>query len=129
MNEWMTYFSMQQFNTLNGSKVAHSIKSLFYWLLLFDHLTNLIGWEPTKNRNSTLYVRPFENTIKLDPLTCQRQFRDRIELVILQHSAPKNFDTRMANRFTWMKYASRYKFLFEFNTILYLRLLMIECKV
>ena len=63
------------------------------------------GWEPTKNRNSTVYVRPFENTIKHDPLECRTIKRKRIELVIMQHSAPKNFKVRMDNRMTWMEYA------------------------
>ena len=63
------------------------------------------GWEPTKNRNSTVYVRPFENTIKHDPLECHKIERDRVDLVIMQHSAPKNFKVRMENRLTWMDFA------------------------
>ena len=78
------------------------------------------GWEPNKERNVTSYVRPLEDTILLDPLPCRinpKNPLDRIEMLILQHSAPKNFEARMANRFTWMKFARRFlkKFLTFIN--------------
>ena len=89
---------------------------LFLFVISFEVLSALYkfyliisGWEPTKDRNSTLYVRPLENTILMDPLTCSEEIRQRIDMVILQHSAPKNFDIRMANRFTWMKYGKQYE--------------------
>jgi hypothetical protein len=97
-------------------------KSVFYDL----------GWEPDKPRNSTPYVRPFENTFKLDPLSCmsghvesrsgesrlvesrsdelrlvETSLREKVELVIMQHSAARNFDVRMTSRNTWKRFDQR----------------------
>jgi hypothetical protein len=63
-----------------------------------------------KHRNTTLYVRPLEDTIILDPLSCLKLSRnDSIEMIIVQHLAPKNFDKRNGNRMTWMKYTEKYE--------------------
>ena len=53
-------------------------------------------------------MRPFENTFKLDPISCMSSSREKVELVIVQHSAAKNFDVRMASRITWKKFEKRF---------------------
>jgi hypothetical protein len=67
----------------------------------------LSGWEPDKKRNITGYVLPFENTFKLDPLSCMFNMREKVELVIMQHSAAGSFEVRMASRNTWKKFEQR----------------------
>jgi hypothetical protein len=67
----------------------------------------LSGWEPDKNRNITGYVLPFENTFKLDPLSCMSNKREKVELVIMQHSAARSLEVRMASRNTWKKFEQR----------------------
>jgi hypothetical protein len=32
-------------------------------------------------------------------------------MIIIQHSAPQNFEKRMGNRMTWMKFTNKYDFL------------------
>lgn len=67
----------------------------------------ILGWEPDKDRNTSVYVRPKENTILLDPFSCWRKQSSPLTMVVIQHSAPKNFEIRMANRATWMNYAQK----------------------
>ena len=63
-----------------------------------------------KHRNTTLYVRPLDYTTNLDPLSCLKlSGNDSIEMIIVQHSAPTNFDKRNGNRITWMKFTEKYE--------------------
>jgi len=62
------------------------------------------GWEPFRDRNATVYLKPQENSILLNPFSCRKMQEERLDLVIIQHSAPSNFRKRMANRKSWMHY-------------------------
>ena len=75
-------------------------------LSCYDH--DILGWEPTKDRNSTGYVQPYKYDFKLDPLGCSWEIREKISLIIMQHSAAKNFDVRMDSRNTWKKFEQRF---------------------
>jgi hypothetical protein len=66
-----------------------------------------VGWEPDKDRNTSSYLRPFEDTFSLDPLGCLNRDRPRVDLVILQHSAARNVDVRTASRSTWKNFDQR----------------------
>ncbi len=63
------------------------------------------GWEPYRDRNSSIYVRPNENTILLNPLSCRIMQKETLDMIIIQHSAPTNFKQRLTNRLTWMRFA------------------------
>ncbi len=55
-----------------------------------------------------MYVRPLEDTVYSDPLSCFRTTgNDSIEMIIIQHSAPANYEKRMGNRMTWMKFTKK----------------------
>jgi len=65
------------------------------------------GWEPYKNRNTSLYLKPQESTLLMDPLGCREVQERDIEMIVIQHSRPGNFTERLANRVSWMKFAKR----------------------
>ena len=67
----------------------------------------LICINPDKDRNSTIYVRPGEMTVLLDPLSCLETSNIAVDMLIVQHSAPNNFDKRFGSRMTWMKFSDR----------------------
>jgi hypothetical protein len=57
-------------------------------------------------------VRPLEETVHFDPLSCLNvSINDSIEMIIIQHLAPQNFEKRMGNRMTWMTFTNKYDFL------------------
>jgi len=67
----------------------------------------LSGWEPTRDRNITNYIMPNTYNFKFDPIGCTWRVRDRIDLIIMQHSWAGSFDVRMDSRKTWKKYEER----------------------
>jgi hypothetical protein len=78
-------------------------------MIRFYTIKPIAGWEPNKDRNTTNYIQPLQYNFKLDPLGCTWMIRDRIDLVIMQHSAARNFDIRMDNRNTWKKFDQRFE--------------------
>jgi hypothetical protein len=66
-----------------------------------------------KSRNTPDYVRPMEDTVHFDPLSYLNiSDNNSIEMIIIQHSAPGNFDKRMGNRMTWMTFSEKYDIVF-----------------
>lgn len=73
----------------------------------YTNLYIILGWEPNKDRNITGYIQPSKHTFNLDPLGCKLRMRDRIDLVIVQHSAAGQFDVRDMSRKTWKKFEEK----------------------
>ena len=46
-------------------------------------------------------------TVLLDPLSCLETSNIAVDMLIVQHSAPNNFDKRFGSRMTWMKFSDR----------------------
>ena len=64
------------------------------------------GWGPNVSREVSLYVRPTENTVLLEPknLGGDSNWCSTTKLLIFQHSRPEAFANRLDNRRTWMNY-------------------------
>ena len=64
------------------------------------------GWGPNVSRDVSLYVKPEENTVLLEPrnLGYDSNWCANTKLIIFQHSRTSSFSTRLDNRRTWMNF-------------------------
>ena len=68
------------------------------------------GWPPTKSRNVSKYIS--KDPVMFGGLQTTHCIRDynlgsmngNLKLLIMQHSAPTNFEARQSSRNTWMKF-------------------------
>ena len=74
--------------------------------IIFNTMTGFCLYQD-KHRNTTVYIRPGELTVLLDPLSCLETSNETLDMLIVQHTAPDNFDKRFGSRMTWMKFSDR----------------------
>ena len=71
------------------------------------------GWGPNVSRDVSLYMKPNENTVLLEPrnLGFDSNWCANTKLIIFQHSRPSSFANRLDNRRTWMNYMQENKYI------------------
>ena len=110
---------------LDQNSIYHLIKNYLMTFMVNNSSTNYTyedvgnnytgpiveGWPPTKSRNISEYIST-QTVLKKLSSNCSHGLLNynllrvdgELELLIMQHSAPYNFEARQSSRNTWMKY-------------------------
>ena len=94
-------------NKLKNNKISH-----YTYRDVGAHYTGPIveGWPPTKSRNVSRYIS--KDPVMFGGLQTTQCLKDynlghvngNLKLLIMQHSAPTNFEARQSSRNTWMNF-------------------------